>query len=344
MCTFITRQDKQGNTYIGRTIEMSDEQDYRMSYYPAGMSFQSKAPDGKPSVAFTTKYGFVSVDVVNAVPIIKEPFVNEGSNEAGLSISSNTLTNSLRTNLPPEIAAKSLYLIDFNKWVLGMFDNVTDLKAALESGVSTWGEEATKPLSYLHFAITDKTGKSIVVEFLNNSQQVYDNPVGIMTNAPAFPWHLDNLHNYAHLTNIDKNTGQFGSLKVTAPDSGIAMHSVPASQISWGRFVKAAFYKEFVKIGDTPDENILLMSHIMNNFDRPMDATKDIDGLSVEGSGESEVTMVTILFDASRKLWYVRTIKDINWVKVDINALKSLKEYTSYSWIGFKGFDAPASA
>lgn len=344
MCTFITRQDKQGNTYLGRTIELSNYLDYYISYYPVGMSFQSKTPDGKPSVSFTTQYAFIAVDGLNVVPGIKESFVCEGSNEMGVSISANNLPGSMRTTLPPEIATKSLYLFDFVKWILGTFDNVTDLKAVLESGVSAWVQDITKPLGFLHFSVTDKTGKSIVVEFLHDSQQVYDNPVGVMTNGPAFPWHLDNLNNYAHLSNIDKNTGQFGDLKVTAPDSGIAMHDVPSSQISWGRFVKAAFYRQFVKVGDTPDEEVLLMSHIMNNFDRPINVTMDTDGLSAEGNGESETTHITVIFDATRKLWYMRSILEMNWVKVDLNALKPLKEFTSLSWVGFKGFNIPASA
>jgi hypothetical protein len=40
----------------------------------------------------------------------------------------------------------------------------------------------------------------------------------------------------------------------------------------------------------------------------------------------------------------MRSILEMNWVKVDLNALKPLKEFTSLSWVGFKGFNIPASA
>lgn len=344
MCTFLTTQDKQGNTYIGRTLELATMNDYYISYYPAGMSFQSTMPDGKPSVSFTTKYGFVGVENKNPAPGIPLGPISEGANEMGLSITANMLPGSLRSTLPADIAPKSFYMIEFMRWVLGCFESVTELKAVLETGVSMWIQAEFKDLACLHFPVTDKTGKSIVIEFMNNEQQIYDNPVGVLTNGPAFPWHLDNLNNYAHLTNIDKNTGQFGSLKVSAPDSGIAMHNVPSSQISWGRFVKAAFYKQFVKQGETPDEAILLLSHIMNNFDRPMNLTRDTDGFSSEGAGESEVTIFTVMFDCTQQIWYYRPISEMNWVKVDIKALKALKDYTSINWLKFKGFDLPAAA
>lgn len=344
MCTFITRQDNQGNNYVGRTMELASDTIWNISYYPAGMSFKSTTPDGQPSVSFTTQYGFVAAEYSDPAPGIKLSPINEGSNEAGLSLSVNMLPGSCLTTLPADMAAKSFYMIEFPQWILGTFDNVTELKSALDSGITMWVPEQVKSIAGMHFAIADKTGKSIVIEFVNGSQQVYENPVGVLTNGPAFPWHLDNLNNYAHLTNVDKNTGQFGHLKVSAPDSGIAMNNVPSSQISWGRFVKAAFFKEFVRKGNTPDEAILSLAHIMNNFDRPYNLTMDTDGFSSEGTGETEVTQFTILFDCTRLQWYFRSIMDLNWVQVDLKSLQALKQYTSYNWVGFKGFELPNAA
>jgi penicillin V acylase-like amidase (Ntn superfamily) len=37
-------------------------------------------------------------------------------------------------------------------------------------------------------------------------------------------------------------SGSFNNLKVNAPDSGNALAGVPSTQISSGRFVKAAYY------------------------------------------------------------------------------------------------------
>ena len=55
------------------------------------------------------------------------------------------------------------------------------------------------PVSTLHWMISDKTGKSIVVEKTKDKFAVYDNPVGVLTNNPTFDWHLTNLNEYMNI-------------------------------------------------------------------------------------------------------------------------------------------------
>ena len=86
----------------------------------------------------------------------------------------------------------------------------------------------------------------IVIEFTGGRMNVYDNPVGVVTNLPEFPWHLANLNNYSFLNNVDRNEGQFGKLKVSAPDRvslpsptvlSMTSESIPrpASKVAWKR-------------------------------------------------------------------------------------------------------------
>ena len=89
-----------------------------------------------------------------------------------------------------------------------------------------------------HYVLHDRTGASIEVEFSGTTQSVYDNPVGVMTNGPAFSWHLTNLANYTFLSNVDRSESQFGALQVAQPDSGIATEGLPSSNTSVGRFVR----------------------------------------------------------------------------------------------------------
>jgi penicillin V acylase-like amidase (Ntn superfamily) len=124
-------------------------------------------------------------------------------------------------------------------------------------------------------------------------------------------------------------------LKIEAVDSGIALSNLPSAQTSPGRFVKAAFYANYVSKGKTPDEAILLLGHIMNNFDRP-------DGLTIDGPGgmgdgphnkalSSEVTDYTIMKDLTRNRTYVRSINALNWTLIDMGKLKDIKEIKSVS-------------
>ena len=52
----------------------------------------------------------------------------------------------------------------------------------------------------MHFFIQDKTGKSIAVEPIRGKLKVTDAPLGVMTNAPTYDWHMTNLDNYINLS------------------------------------------------------------------------------------------------------------------------------------------------
>ena len=173
-----------------------------------------------------------------------------------------------------------------------------------------------------------------MIEFANGKKNVYDNPVGVMTNGPEFPWHLTNLSNYTQ-SNVDKNTGQLGKLKLQTQDSGIALTALPSAQTSQGRFVKAAFYANYVQKGKTPDEAINLLGHIMNNFDRPNNLTVDPAGGIGDGGATktitSEVTQWSVMGDLSRSQYYVRSINALNWTVIDMAALKNVTEIKTIS-------------
>ena len=236
--------------------------------------------------------------------------------------------------------SKVLAVTDFGAWVLGNFQNVSQVKQALANKeVSIW----LPPLAFLgnlktpvHFALWDKTGAGIVVEFNNGKINVHDNQVGVLTNGPEFPWHLKNLDNYAQLSNLDRNAGTFGDLKVTAPDSGNALAGLPSTQTSPGRFVKAAFYTTYVEKAKTPDEAIQTLSHVINNFDRPyglsVNTLSSSSGVSAgDTTTNTEVTLWTTMSDMARKQYYIRPIQSMNFSMIDIPKLANVKELKKVS-------------
>ncbi|MFZ2607577.1 MAG: linear amide C-N hydrolase, partial [Candidatus Microthrix parvicella] len=83
---------------------------------------------------------------------------------------------------------------------------------------------------------------------------MYDNPLGVMTNGPTFPWHLTNLGNWTHLTNVDQSSAASGPFDVKQPDSGIATAALPGSSTSVGRFIRAVFYSNFTEKVADPDK------------------------------------------------------------------------------------------
>ena len=335
-CTALMITDKKGNAYSGKTLEYAVPLPFEMSYVPAGTKVVSVAPGSKPGLSFETKYPVLGVsadaDIGGNVNMMVE-----SANDQGLSLSTNEMPGSQSPEGAGSDAAKALAATDLALYLLGNFKSVAEVKEALTNGnVSVWLPKVPLVGNIelpMHYILWDKTGAGIVIEYLEGKQTVYDNQVGVATNAPDFGWHLKNLNNYAQLTNLDKDSGQFGQLKVSAPDSGNALANVPSSQISMGRFVKAAFYTQFVRKADNPEDAVITLGHIMNNFDRPYDLSIDT-GFSAEGGlpGQttSEVTLFTWMNDKSRNLYFLRTIDALNFATFEIDKLSPIKKVVTF--------------
>ena len=335
-CTVLSIRDAQGNVYQGRTNEFAGQQPDSLMYMPAGMRFESLTPAGQLGATYTTKYGILGVFLSGPFdPATKNPSVHEAVNDQGMSFTTNALIEN-NPPVPTGPADKILSALDVGTWALGNFSNVQQVKQAIEQKeVEIWLPKIASMDNFtapLHFALYDKQGGAIVIEFINGKTEVYNNPVRVMTNDPPFPWHLTNMNNYSYLSNIDKNTGQFNDLKVAATDSGTAQAGLPGIQTSVGRFVKAAYYSNFATKATNPDQAILTLSHVMNNFDRPRGISADLPGTASKaesvGAGKisSEDTYFTVMNDLSRGQFYLRTINSMNYTKFDVKKLATLKQ------------------
>ena len=348
-CTALLYMDAKGNAYKARTMEYDFRPPTFLTFMPAGTRIESMTPDYKQGITFDTKYNILGMSVpAELVPRGKNLVFVDAMNDQGLSFSANQQNNSKTPPIGTD-PSKIMAVTDFGSWLLGNFKTVEEAKAAILATdfwlpIIPFSGDVPMPM---HYAIWDRAGNGIVLEFLNGKKVVYDNPVGAMTNGPEFSWHLTNLNNYT-MSNVDQNVAQFGKLKAMTDDGGIALSAIPSSQTAAGRFVKAAFYVNYVRKAETPDEGLLMLSHIINNFDRPHDLTVDKGpgiGDGPRGKGKaSEVTEWTVMNDLSRNLYLSRSINAFNFTSVDLNRLKDVKKVKSISTyaLGKLGADAPS--
>ena len=86
-------------------------------------------------------------------------------------------------------------------WALTSFTTVDEVRDALPSVkvvaavLPQWG--IVPPV---HYYLADASGKSLVVEYVAGELHTYDAPLGVMTNAPSFDWHMTNLRNYINIS------------------------------------------------------------------------------------------------------------------------------------------------
>ena len=92
--------------------------------------------------------------------------------------------------------------VELSAYILGQFKTVAEIKAALPKIRVIYNEDLAKVFGApapLHLVATDSTGESIVIEYENGELHIYDNTLGVMTNAPSYDWHVLNLRNYPQL-------------------------------------------------------------------------------------------------------------------------------------------------
>jgi len=360
MCTSLLYRDAAGRAYVGRTLELTIDLPYLVACFPEGQELHS-AVAGQPPLRWRNRFAVLAVAMPASAPPpgtdpgADELKVIEGLNSAGLSVSVQAYADAGGPQDAVDPQVPVLSAADLGVWALGRFATVAEVRAALEAQ-----PVQLQPVPILgglempfHFGFHDSTGASLVVEFHRGRRSLHDNPVGVLTNAPPFPWHLTNLNNYTFLTNIDRSRATFGSYAAVQPGSGIAKAGLPVSDTSPDRFIRAAFYAQFAEAQSDPDQAVRMVAHLMNNFDRPRGITVDppeqgVGHLQVEGVAvpetPTEFTSWTSLSDLERRLLFLRDGGGMNYVRLDLRALAGQSTFVALPMQALMAPTADASA
>ena len=362
MCTSLVYKDKDDGCYVGRTLELEVEFPYAVVYIPQGREFSSKV-EGHDPLTFSVQHPFLAVVAPDRIPTADAPLkeedlmVVEGLNVAGVGFSLLAFPTVAGPERISEATQRMLQAFDLGKWILSTCATVEETRARLKEQplyLTKIAVANNAPYPF-HLVINDKGGDSIVLEFQNGELIIHDNPVGVMTNGPDFQWHLTNLRNWTHLTNVDYSTNKFGNLQVTQPDSGIATAALPGSNTSVGRFIRAIYYTKFTE-RVAADQALLTLARIMNNFDRPRGVNIDPDaggeGIVFEGQPRgdnnavsTEYTSWTNLSDLNTGKFMIRTYDAYGYSMFDLRELAKgdKMKYLLTSNLGAFGGDATAA-
>ncbi|MBO7645203.1 MAG: choloylglycine hydrolase family protein [Alphaproteobacteria bacterium] len=234
-CTGITLKSKDGANIVARTVEWANGEspsDYII--VPRGYSQQSMSPDGKrDGMKYSAFFGYVG--------LASEEYVIEGLNENGLSAG---LFYFPKFGSYPIYDAKQKNITisdtELVAWILGNFETVDDVVAAL----SNIRVVATDPRAEtLHWRVADKTGRQIVIEYIDGIPNVHENKLGVLTNSPAYDWHITNLSNYIDLHSGSIDEHDFGNISIAPIGHGSGLLGLPGDVTPPSRFVRVAFYQ-----------------------------------------------------------------------------------------------------
>jgi choloylglycine hydrolase len=319
-CTGISLKATDGAAIRGRTLEFGFPLQSNVIVVPAGKEFTATLPDGGKGLAYKTRYGIVGANAFNEVAII------DGLNDQGLSIGLFYFPGYAQyADATAENASKALAPQDFGMWVLGNFATVDEVKKAVEDIVMVptpmpgLGSAKGMPAD-VHFFVQDKSGKSIAIEPIDGKVKVTDAPIGVMTNAPTYDWHMTNLDNYINLSAKDIQDEKLGPVTLSATGSGSGMLGLPGDFTPPSRFVRAAMFSQAATPNADAEDAVFSAFHILNQFDIPKGS---VINASV-GGAQPEITEWTAVSDLQNLRWYFRTFQDQSIRVVDLKeALKA---------------------
>ena len=303
-CTdfLLTAEDQ--NIVVGRSMEWGAPMESKMTHFPKGTKNVSRLDDQQTGMSWTTKYAFIGITVLGI------DFVADGMNDQGLSLGILWFPEAIYPTVQSNDFNKTISLNDLSNWILGSFSTVLEVEEALgQVAIKTAKIAKLGGIPTIHLSLHDRTGKSLVVEFIDGKMEISENPIGVLTNAPKFEWHLTNLRNSVNLTEINTGSVSYEGPVIDPTGQGSGLLGIPGDWTPPSRFAKIVVFKQVVQKAKTAEENVNLALHLLNTVDIPygaIRASKDKD---------FDYTQWSVVKDLTNGRLYYRTYQDLD-VKV----------------------------
>jgi choloylglycine hydrolase len=315
-CTAFRINTTDGDIILGRSMEFVIDMKSNVTLVPIGYQYVGTAPEGKPGLSWKTKHGILGMSTFGL------PHFSEGMNDAGLAVSALWLPEFTDyPDLSPENYSYALAPGELVAWALGSFETVDEFKEALP-GVHVWNAPLPDgSFTPLHYIVYDARGDCVVVEYVGGELNIYDNPLGVMTNAPPFSWHIINLQNFVNLRPLSVTSENIAGINLTGIGQGTGMLGMPGDYTPPSRFIRAVALTQSAYSPKNAQEGANLAWHILNAFD----ITKGVvRGRTSDGAIQSDYTMWTTVKDITNRIFYYRTYDNLSIKKVDLKTLDFL--------------------
>lgn len=319
-CTGIKLIAEDGAVIHARTLEFGIDLDSDILMIPRGFARTGTTPDGKPGHTWKTKYASVGANGADL------PILLDGLNEKGLATGTFYFPGS--SGFMPYEAANADNTIaqwEVGSYLLENFATVAEVKANIgnitvaSSVLKAWGFAPET-----HYVVRDASGESAVIEYVAGKLNVYDAPLGVITNSPGFDWHMTNLRNYLNFSINNAPPVKLGPVTLTPTGQGSGMLGLPGDFTPPSRFVRAVAFSQSVLPSKSGDDAVLQAFHILNQFDIPKGSARDKEK-DANGNIIADYTLWTSVADLKQLRYYFRTyensqIRMLDLMKMAIDA------------------------
>lgn len=232
MCTAITFHTN--DHYFGRNLDFECSYGESVTITPRNYPLPFRC---LPTIE--NHYAMIGMATINNnYPLYYDATNEKGVSMAGLYFPGNAVYQPINTDLC------NIAPFEFIPWVLSQCEDITQVMNLLSRiNLADICYSESYPQSPLHWIIADKN-TAIVVEPRCNGLEIFDNPIGVLTNNPPFDYHMHNLSNYLNLTSKEPTNRFAPGLKIEAYSRGMGAIGLPGDLSSASRFVRAAFTKQ----------------------------------------------------------------------------------------------------
>lgn len=312
MCTAVTYQT--ADHYFGRNLDLEISYQETVTVMPRNFPFHFRKVS-------TPKQRYAMIGM--AAVVDGYPLFYDATNEVGLSMAGLNFPGN--ADYKPEAEEKdNVTPFEFIPWILGQCQTIREARILLDRiNLINVDFSPEFPLSPLHWMISDQYG-SITVECVKEGLQIYDNPVGILTNNPGFDVQMFHLNNYINLSNRTPVNQFSDDLDLKIYSRGMGAMGLPGDLSSMSRFVKAAFTKWNSVSGESESESISQFFHILGAVEQQRGCVKLREGLY-------EMTLYSSCCNVDRGIYYYKTYENsqitaVNMHKEDLDG-KDLVQY-----------------
>ena len=299
MCTAATYKTK--DFYFGRTL------DYEISYgdqvviTPRNYVFRLRSGG-----QIKSHYAMLGMACV----MQDYPLYYDAVNEKGLGIAGLNFVGNAHYKKPVN-GKDNIAQFELIPWILGKCASVNEARQALEhmNLIDTPFMDGL-PVAQLHWIIADKT-ECITVESVEAGLNIYENPVGVLTNNPPFDYQMFNLNNYMHLAVENRENTFSKDLMLNQYSRGMGAIGLPGDLSSQSRFVRVAFVKMNSLSGNSEEESVSQFFHILGSVDQQRGCCK-------LGEDKYEITLYTSCCNTDKGIYYYHTYDNHQICGVDM--------------------------
>ncbi len=298
MCTAITLQTLQGETFLGRTMDFSYE--IQPHVYIVPNNYMWTNPLNNQTMRDTYRFIAMGQQLDGQLGFF------DGVNEQGFAAAALYFAGYAQYDRRPAFpGAEQIASYDFLHYILGKCATMEDLRKLLDrTYIIGMADPVTQTVAPLHWIVMDKSKRCMVVEQTERGLELFYNTIGVMANSPGFQWQLTNLRNYMETSPTQTAESYWGTTLLTPFGQAGGTAPLPGGFTSPDRFVRTAYLKTHIPTPKDSAEGIVSCFRIMESVSIPKGAVTTV-------SNTYDYTKYTAFINTDKQQYFFRPYEDL---------------------------------